>query len=323
MDSMQTSKVTIAVPTRNRAEYLRLSIASALAQTYPDIEVLVSDNVSTDHTQQVLASFSDDLRVRVIRQSAGLSMVENWNACLSAASGKYFLLLSDDDLLEPTAIEEMVAAYEDSERKGNKIGFVYCNGTVIDGDGKTLAFGPDVPAQESAAEIIVAFFDGRRKTWACAILFRREDLAPGYDERFSLLFDAALWMRVVALYGSARFLNRRLTRNRVHQNATIQARIASWHNETIQLSEFAIDELRKHGVGSDELSRAIRKSVNRSNIGVTAELINRALRHDKRRALKEYWTYRRMFASGWGFLVLVRGLILLMLPDVVRKWIGR
>ena len=56
---------------------------------------------------------------------------------------------------------------------------------------------------------------------------------------------------------------------------------------------------------------------------LTAEFINQSLRCDKFRALGEYWAYRRMFMSGWGVLVLIRGLLLLVLPDFLRKWLRR
>jgi glycosyltransferase involved in cell wall biosynthesis len=319
---MPPCKVTIAIPTRNRAGYLRLSLASALAQTYENLEVVVSNNACSDDTASVLDSIRDP-RLRVLYQPTLLGMMQNWNACLRAATGKYFILLSDDDILEPAAIAEMVEAYEESERQGDEIGFVYCGGVVIDQDGRTLASGTEAPAVESAPEIITAFFSGMRKTWACAILFRTVDLAPGYDESLSLMSDAAQWIRIVASYGSARFLNRKLTRYRMHMNATLQTRIANWHQEINVVGEFAIEELQKRGFASDDLSRAIRRAVRKTNIGLTADFINQALRYRKTRALKEYWVYRGMFMSGWGTLVLARGLVLLMMPDSLRKWIHR
>ena len=316
------SKVTIAIPTLNRSTFLRIALASAFAQSYNSLEVVVSNNASTDDTANLLASISDH-RLRVLSQPNTISMMENWNMCLSAATGEYFLLLSDDDELAPRAIEEMVSVFQNDESSGDKIGFVYCSGSVIDGDGKTLSFGHEAPSEESAVEIISAFFKGKRSTWACAILFRREDLAPGYDMRFPLMADAAQWIRVAALYGSVRFVNRRLTRYRMHQNATLQTRIALWHKDVTAVSEFAIHELRRSGNAVADISQPIRESVRRMNSGLTADFINQSLRHDKVGAFKEYWEYRRMFMSPWGILVLVRGLLLLVLPNFVRIWLRR
>lgn len=314
------NKVTIAIPTLNRAEYLRTALDSALAQSYSNIEVVVSNNACTDNTASVLESLGDS-RLHVLEQKNTLGMMENWNACLRAASGKYFLLLSDDDVLEPTAIEEMVDAFEESERQGPSLGFVYCNGKVIDQNGKTLALAKEAPVIESAQEMICAFFDGKRTPWACSILFRTEELASGYDVRFSLMADAAQWIRIAAAHGTVRFVDRQLTRYRMHQNATLQTCIARWHRENVMVSEFAIEELQKAGQVSDEVTQEIRKSVHRLNASITSDLINRSLGSDKLKALREYWAYLGIFTSSSGIPVLMRGLALLMLPDFFRVWL--
>lgn len=315
-------KVTIAIPTLNRAEYLRIALDSALAQSYSNLEVVVSNNACSDQTASVLKSMSDP-RLNVLEQQHTLGMMENWNACLRGASGKYFLLLSDDDVLEPTAIEEMVDAFENSERQGKKVGFVYCNLTVIDGDGTTLYLGRESPPVESASDLIVAFFNSERDIWPCATLFRKDDLAPGYDVRFALGADAAQWMRLGIAYGSARFVNRRLARYRVHQNATMTTRVDIWRNEFTALGNFAIAELGKSGETGESLSREIRKAVRRLIARITPFLINDSLKKKKRDALLEYCANYKVFTSFYGLLMLVRGIFPMMLPDPFRAWVRR
>lgn len=92
--------VTIAIPTFDRAALLRDCVQAALAQTYENIEVLVSDNASPDNTQQVLQEF-DDKRLRVLTQSTNIGLLPNWNACLTAARGEYVVFVSDDDRISP------------------------------------------------------------------------------------------------------------------------------------------------------------------------------------------------------------------------------
>jgi glycosyltransferase involved in cell wall biosynthesis len=321
-NSLQGVLVTIGIPTLNRANYLQIALDSAMAQSYSDLEIVVSNNASTDATAAFLASVKDS-RVRVVEQKNTLSMVENFNACLTAASGKYFILLSDDDVLEPTAIEQMLNIFEDSERQGERIGFVYCSGKVIDQDGITQSLGNQAPSLESAEEIIPAFFAGRRSTWPCAILFRKQDLAPGYDLRFPLMGDATQWIRIVVAYGAARFVNQRLTRYRVHANTSSKTPPDIWRRESVAASEFAIDALRKLRGADDDLVRKIRKSVCRLNVVHTTDLINGSLRHHKLKAFREYWKYREEFISIFGVLTLIRGLGLLMLPDFFRAWVRR
>ena len=96
--------ITIAIPTFNRAALLRGCVQSAFSQTYENIEILVSDNASTDDTTKVLREFNDK-RLRVIRQETNIGLYPNWNACLAAARGEYVVFVCDDDRISPWLLE--------------------------------------------------------------------------------------------------------------------------------------------------------------------------------------------------------------------------
>ncbi|MGE3528032.1 MAG: glycosyltransferase family 2 protein [Methyloceanibacter sp.] len=100
--------ITIAIPTRNRAKLLQDCVASALAQTYGNIEVLVSDNASTDGTLAMLGAIADE-RLRVVRNRENIGMVRNFARCVDEARGDYLVLIADDNLLDPTFLEKCVA----------------------------------------------------------------------------------------------------------------------------------------------------------------------------------------------------------------------
>src|SRR5262249_35489479 len=106
--SMNDPLVTIAIPTFNRASWLKGCINSALAQSYLRFEILVSDNASTDKTAEVLKEF-DDRRFRVLRQQRNLGLVPNCNACLAEAKGEYILFVPDDDRIAPWLLECCIA----------------------------------------------------------------------------------------------------------------------------------------------------------------------------------------------------------------------
>ena len=91
---------TIAIPTFNRAGLLRKCMTSALRQTFCSFELIVSDNASEDDTPKILEQFSDE-RLLVIRQPFNVGAIANWNACLAAASGRYIVMVSDDDIIAP------------------------------------------------------------------------------------------------------------------------------------------------------------------------------------------------------------------------------
>ncbi len=81
---MSRTKVSVVIPTYNRAHCVGEAIESVLAQTYKDFEIIVVDDGSTDNTAEVLARFGD--RIRVIRQeNSGVSAARN--AGIRAASG--------------------------------------------------------------------------------------------------------------------------------------------------------------------------------------------------------------------------------------------
>jgi len=100
------ARVSIVIPTYNRARLLREAIQSALAQTHPDREVIVVDDGSTDETADVIAEFGD--AVSYLRQeNAGVAAARNHGA--SVATGDYLHFLDSDDILHPQAIERLLA----------------------------------------------------------------------------------------------------------------------------------------------------------------------------------------------------------------------
>ncbi len=311
-------KVTVAIPTRNRANYLRLALDSALRQTLQDIEIVISENGCTDGTADLLATVVDP-RVRILRQTTDLTMVQNWNACLEAATGEYFLLLSDDDLLEPRALEALVQAFE-AGPDPNRTGFVYCRGRMIDGDGELIRSGKRCPLQEEAPELIVAFLEGKRETWPCSILLRRSDLEDGYSSDFLLITDAAAWIKAVCRHCLARFVDEELVSYRAHNNLTRATPIAVWQRENTTLAALAIRSLRESGRSNAALERKIKQATRRLNMQTTLALPLSAPNKSRRTVLRSYFQYLPLFlTSGRGWFMLGRAVMVVMLPHAVVR----
>lgn len=89
-------KISIIIPTRNRAEYLEHCIASCLLTDDPNIEVIVSNNNSADNTESVVASFQDS-RLKYYNTGEDISMRANWEFGLKKSTGDYVVLIGDDD----------------------------------------------------------------------------------------------------------------------------------------------------------------------------------------------------------------------------------
>jgi glycosyltransferase involved in cell wall biosynthesis len=109
--------VTIGMPTYNRVQLLIRALDSALAQTYPRIEVVIADNASTDGTEQICHERAQtDPRIRYVRHPHNIGPTANFNELFGCCGGDYVLMLADDDWLDPDYVSRCVAALEaDSE----------------------------------------------------------------------------------------------------------------------------------------------------------------------------------------------------------------
>ncbi|HVM40362.1 MAG TPA: glycosyltransferase family A protein, partial [Acidimicrobiia bacterium] len=103
---MSTSRptVSVVVPTRNRAPLLQRTLAALGALRGDDIEILVSDNRSTDATRRVLRSV-DDARLRVVEPPQPLGAVDHWEFAVAQARGEWVTVLGDDDALVPALLD--------------------------------------------------------------------------------------------------------------------------------------------------------------------------------------------------------------------------
>jgi predicted O-linked N-acetylglucosamine transferase (SPINDLY family)/GT2 family glycosyltransferase len=120
--------VSVCIPTYNGGKFLSEAISSIFNQTYPNLEIIVSDDNSTDDTVRIAKSFQENSKLEFFvleHKQYGLS--QNWNFCISQAKGKYIKFVFQDDLLEPTAIEKMVELAE----QDNEIGLVFSPRTLF------------------------------------------------------------------------------------------------------------------------------------------------------------------------------------------------
>ncbi len=93
-------KISIVIPTRERAQYLKYSLQTALEIDDPNLEIVVSNNASTDDTAAIVAAF-DDPRLIYVETTKRVSMRENFNRAFLASSGEYLIFFGDDDGILP------------------------------------------------------------------------------------------------------------------------------------------------------------------------------------------------------------------------------
>ena len=104
--------VSVGVPVYNGENYLRAALASLLTQTYKNLEVIISDNASTDGTEEIGREFAAvDPRIRYYRQSTNLGAAGNYNFTLEQAEGELFMWNAHDDVRASGFVERAVEAF--------------------------------------------------------------------------------------------------------------------------------------------------------------------------------------------------------------------
>lgn len=178
--------VSIGIPTYNRAKgNLRKVIERALGQTYPNIEVIVSDNCSSDNTPELVQSF-DDPRLHYYRQETNIGPNNNFNYCLNQARGEYFLLFHDDDMIDPDFIETCMAALE----PGQSVGTIFTGVRIIDQDNRVLESHENRGAGLSPSEFVLGWFNNTTVLYLCSTLYhtkRLKEVGGFFSKRF--LYD--------------------------------------------------------------------------------------------------------------------------------------
>lgn len=108
---MSEPLVSVIIPTYNRSAYLKEALESAVKQTYKNIEIIVSDNCSSENPQALVESFQDP-RIRFYRNSTNIGLFANAIEAFKKARGKYAASLNDDDKWQPDFLEKLVPQLE-------------------------------------------------------------------------------------------------------------------------------------------------------------------------------------------------------------------
>lgn len=192
----RSPKISACLLTYNHANIVTESIESALHQTLDDFELILSDDCSTDETWEICQSFARrDPRVKAIRTPRNLGMAGNANFAVSQGTAPYIALLHHDDLCAPTLLERWLDVME----MHADIGF------VSNAFARRGATGFSHPFNEwNDGKLILERFV--LPSWACPFrgtgLIRRSawDAVGGVRERFGMLADVDLWMRLSARF---------------------------------------------------------------------------------------------------------------------------
>ena len=212
---------SICIPTYRGAAHIGETIESALAQTFTDFELVITDDASPDETAQVVARYRD-ARVRYVRSEHNAGVEENWNRCLRLARGRYFKLLPHDDLIAPDCLARQVAVLEADREE--RLALVFCARRIIDGRSRAImtrrypAGGGVIAARTAVRNCIRS---GANLLGEPGGLLFRTTLARrvgAFDATLRLVTDLDYWVRLLR-HGDAYYLPERLASFRVSHGA--------------------------------------------------------------------------------------------------------
>ena len=205
-------KVSVVIPTFNRAHLVRESIDSVLNQTYRDIEVIVVDDGSSDDTARVVNSYGEPVRY-LFQENKGQGAARNTG--IRAAKGEYVAFLDSDDLWSPTKLERQVLLLT----RNVAVPFVYCDAEYFDDESGRLLYrscqllklyeGDHVGGRLLVSNFIPAASPVVRRTIFEEVGYFDEDrLLQGSE-------DWEMWLRIAARHPIA-VIREPLARYRLH-----------------------------------------------------------------------------------------------------------
>jgi len=167
--------VSLGIPVYNGEPFLRPALDALLAQTHEPLEVIISDNASTDRTQEICLDYAArDPRIKYHRNTTNIGVVANFRRVFALSSGAYFMWAAVDDWKPATALAHCLEALRRDERA------VAAHGIVLvqtPGGREAVAYPNDIGITDSrAAARVRAFITGRPHNAILYGLYRREAL---------------------------------------------------------------------------------------------------------------------------------------------------
>ncbi len=207
--------VSVVMCVYNGERYLHQQIDSILTQTYPEIEVLILDDRSTDSSVDIINErIKEDSRIRLIQNPQNLGFNKNFEKGFSLSRGELIAISDQDDIWLPDKISRLVANLCDHI-------LIYSNSALIDEQGNTLPGKLDTKIHHIDKPGFKAFLDDNFIT-GHTCLFKREllDYILPFPEE---IFFYDWWLGFAASYvGLVKYLDEVLTKYRVHSESAYQ-----------------------------------------------------------------------------------------------------
>ncbi|WP_008313340.1 glycosyltransferase family 2 protein [Leptolyngbya sp. PCC 6406] len=306
-------KVTVCIPTYNRAEILPYAVNSVLNQTYGDFELIICDDASPDQTSEVVAQWQDP-RLRYIRHPQNIQRSRNMRSGYEAATGDYFVKFDDDDALTPEFLAQTVAVLDQHP----EVDFVCTDHWVINArnqrdeaatQANSAKWGKDRLTHSVIPDLVTETFE-HQSLQVGSTLFRRSSLEAVDFMRFEAdgCEDFDLLVRLALAGQVGYFIPERLMEYRFHGGQTsLRQDIHFLSAKLFCLEDYRFDR--------PELEQSRRSKIQGLKQVLALRLIEKGEDQRGRQLLTELWQ------SGHNSRRAQIGRLLSRLPLALRRWV--
>jgi glycosyltransferase involved in cell wall biosynthesis len=205
-------KISVHIIAYNQKDFIREAIDSALGQDYPNLEVVVADDGSSDGTSEIIADYARSHPGRVIAalSTKNLGITRNSNVGLRACSGEFIAFMGGDDVLLPGKIKAQAAWFAECPNRvlcGHQVEIFY----------QDSARPPHPLSRHLLAGTGAETFIKHNPFGATAVMVRASRIPPyGFDETLPVVSDQMLWVDVLREDGEFGFVPGTYARYRKH-----------------------------------------------------------------------------------------------------------
>ena len=189
--NLKNPKVSVVIPTYNRAHLIGRAIKSVLNQTYQDFEIIIVDDGSTDNTEEVVKSFNDE-RIRYIQHKKSRGSAATRNTGIKASKGKYIAFQDSDDEWLLGKLQKQMEIFKNAEKK---VGVVYTGFWRIE-NGKKI-YIPSFKVKQKKGDIHKEILKGNFISPQTTVVKKECFHVSGmFDEQLVSRHDWELWIRI-------------------------------------------------------------------------------------------------------------------------------
>lgn len=216
--------ISVCIPVYNREKLIVNALEYAISQDYPNLEILVADNCSTDSTVEIIKQFQEkDKRISLHLNDTNIGACANLNRCVKLAEGEYIKFLLSDDIMTPTCTSRMIEIFQ----KYPSVKLVACredrvddSDTAIEKDSVEIKSGLIPGRQTIKDNLYNAGFITNFIATPTGVMFRKADFGDGFDPTMHWALDLEMWLRMLLKGGDYYRINEPLALARDHKGSS-------------------------------------------------------------------------------------------------------